>query len=195
MKKLVCFLLVFAAASFTSLHAELEWKTGYVILNSGDSIKGDIKVNTKKELPMFQKVCLRQGENNLKNYKPDQVKEYGYESTRFFARKVDGEMSFLKVLSSGRINLYEFQFEMQRGNDVVVDSDYYIEKNDGASELQKVKSGKFKKTVADMMADNTELVQRVQNDDKKYEIADMRSVVDEYNAWYDQQNGNLQGSR
>jgi hypothetical protein len=192
MKKLLAFVLVFTAASFT-LHAELVWKTGYIILNSGDSVRGDIKVNTKKELSLFQKISLKQGDA-IKNYKPGQVKEYGFESTRFLAKKVDGEMQFLKVLSAGRINLYEFQFEMQHGSDIVVEKEYYIEKNDGTGELQKAKSGKFKKTVAELMADNATLVARVQSDNKKYEIADMQSVVDEYNEWYATQNS-AQGSR
>jgi hypothetical protein len=195
MKKLLSLLLLFSAGTFTSLHAELVYKPGYVVLTTGDSVKGDIRINTKKELPNFQKVAVKIGETT-KTYKPEQVKEYAFETTKFVARKVDGEMQFLKVISSGRINLYELQFEVQRGNDLVIDSEYYIEKNDGSNaELQKAKSGKFKKMVAELMSDNTELVSRVQSDDKKYEIADMQSVVDEYNTWYQQQNGGLQGSR
>jgi hypothetical protein len=195
MKKIFSLLLIFTAGTFASLHAALVYKAGYVLLTTGDSVKGDIRVNTTKELTMFQKVAVKIGDAT-KTYKPEQVKEYSYETTKFVARKVDGEMQFLKVISSGRINLYELQFEVQRGNDLVVDSDYYIEKNDGSNaEPQKVKANKFKKTVAEMMSDNTELVSRVQGDDKKYEIDDMAKVVEEYNTWYDKQNGTLQGSR
>jgi hypothetical protein len=194
MKKTFSLLLLFSVFTISSLHAELVYKTGYVVLLSGDSVKGDIRVNTKKELPLFEKVAVKIGEST-KTYKPEQVKEYGFESTHFVARKVDGEMQFLKVLSAGRINLYELQFEVQRGNDLVVDSEYYIEKNDGTSEMQKAKSGKFKKTVAELMSDNTALVSRVQGEDKKYEIPEMTQVVMEYNSWYEKQNGGLQGSR
>ncbi|HEU4716538.1 MAG TPA: hypothetical protein VFU15_01840 [Bacteroidia bacterium] len=195
MKKHLSLLLLFLAGSFGfSLHAELVWKPGYVILASGDSVKGDVHVNTKKELNMFSRISFRQGEAQ-KTYKPEQVKEYGYDDVKFLARDVDGEKSFLKVLSYGRIILFEYQYEVQRGNDLVVDSDYYMEKNDGSnSGLTKVKMGKFKKLAAEMMSDNTDLVQRVQNDDKKYEITDVQKVIDEYNSWYEQQN-TLQGSR
>ncbi|MBI3509404.1 MAG: hypothetical protein HY064_01990 [Bacteroidetes bacterium] len=193
MKKILSLLFTALFVSGTS-YAELVWKTGYVILNSGDSVKGDIHVNTTKELSLFSKVSLKQGEAT-KTYKPEVVKEFGFEQTRFISRTIDGELSFVKVLSSGRINLYELQYELQRGNEVIVDSDYFIEKNDGSGSLEKVKTGKFKKTVAELMADNTELVARVQNDDKKYEIADIQKVVEEYNTWYQQQNGSLQGSR
>lgn len=194
MKKLFCLLVLFVAGTLTNLHAEMVWKTGYIILTSGDSIKGDIKVNTKKELSLFQKVYFKQGESS-KTYKPEQVKEYGYESNRFLARKIDGEMQFLKVLSYGHIILYEWQYELQRGAEVVVEKEYYIEKNDGTEKIEKTKPGKFKKNVAEYMADHTELVARVQKEDKKYEIADMQSIVAEYNTWYEQESGTLQGSR
>lgn len=194
MKKFFSLLLLFSAGTIGSLHADTVYKSGYVILVSGDSVKGDIRVNTKKELPLFQKVALKQGEVT-KTYKPAQVKEYGFENTQFVARKIDGEMQFMKVISYGRINLYEWQYEMQRGPEVVVESEYYIEKNDGVSELQKAKSGKFKKAVAELMADHSELVARVQEDNKKYEIAEMKQVCDEYNTWYEEQNGSLKGSR
>jgi hypothetical protein len=194
MKKTFSLLLLFTAFTITSLHAGLVYKSGYVVLLSGDSVKGDIRVNTTKELPMFQKVAVKQGEST-KTYKPEQVKEYGFESSRFISRKVDGEMQFLKVLSFGRINLYELQYEEIRGNETVVESEYYIEKTDGSAELQKAKSGKFKKTVAELMADNSELVAKVQDSDKKYEVTEMQQVCDEYNTWYQTQNGSLQGSR
>lgn len=194
MKKALSLLTLFTAFTITSLHAELVYKSGWIVLISGDSVKGDIRVNTKKELPLFQKVAVKNGEST-KTYKPEQVKEYGFETSHFISRKVDGEMQFLKVLSSGRVNLYELQFEEIRGNETVVESEYYIEKNDGTADLQKAKSGKFKKTVAELMSDNTELVTRVQGSDKKYEVAEMQQVCDEYNTWYQTQNGSLQGSR
>ena len=194
MKKLFCLLVLFVAGTLTNLHAEMVWKTGYVILNSGDSIKGDIKVNTKKELTLFQKVYFKQGESS-KTYKPEQVKEYGYENERFLARKIDGEMQFLKVLSYGHIILYEWQYELQRGAEVIVEKEYYIEKNDGSAKIEKTKPGKFKKNVAEYMADHTELVARVQKEDKKYEIGDMQNIIAEYNTWYEQESGSLQGSR
>lgn len=194
MKKLFCLLVLFVAGTVTSLHAEMVWKSGYVILTTGDTIKGEIKINTKKELPLFQKVYLKKGEAT-KTYKPEQVKEYTYENERFISRKIDGEMQFLKVLSYGRIILYEWQFELQRGADLIVEKEYYIETNDGTGKIEKTKPGKFKKVVAERMADHAELVARVQNEDKKYEIGDVQNIVTEYNTWYEQEGANLQGSR
>ncbi|MFM2017329.1 MAG: hypothetical protein RL007_985 [Bacteroidota bacterium] len=179
-------LCVFGA--FSAVKAEYVWKSGYVILNSGDTVKGDIKYNTKKELQLFSKVTLKQGETT-KNYKPDQIKEYGYEEVKFLTRTMDKELVFLKLVSAGKINLFEWQFEVYHGDEIQVEKDYYIENTAGsAKEPEKLKGNKFKKTVAEMMADHTELVSRVEADNKKYEIAEMQSVIEEYNEWAVQNN-------
>jgi hypothetical protein len=193
MKKL-SILFVLLIASYAA-KAELVFKSGYVILTSGDSVKGEIKVNAKKEISHFQKVTMKISETSTKTYKPEQVKEYGFDGNRFLARKMDGEMAFMKVISAGRINLFEWQYEIQRGSDIVVEKEYFIEKNDGSGKMEKAKTGKFKKIVAEYMADHTELVARVEGDSKKYEIGDMQNIVDEYNTWYQEQNGSIQGSR
>jgi hypothetical protein len=188
MKKQALFLLLFVFGAFSAVKAEYVWKSGYVILNSGDTVKGDVKYNTKKELQLFSKVTLKQGET-MKNYKPDQIKEYGYEDVKFLTRTMDKELVFLKLVSAGKINLFEWQFEVYHGDEIQVEKDYYIENTAGsAKELEKLKGNKFKKTVAEMMADHTELVSRVEADNKKYEFAEMQSVVEEYNEWAEQNN-------
>jgi hypothetical protein len=188
MKKIsLLFLLVLGIS--VSAKAEFLWKAGFVVLNSGDTLRGEIKVNAKKELPMFSKISFKMGETT-KMYKPEQITSYGYDDKRFLSRKLEGEMTFLKVLSYGRVIFYELQYEMQRGADLIVDSEYYMEKNDGSGAAPtKVKSNKFKKMVADVMADHTELVEKVQSEDKKYEYNDMVRIVEEYNNWYEEQNG------
>lgn len=82
---------------------------------------------------------------------------------------MDKELVFLKLVSAGAINLFEWQFEMMHGEKTIVDMDYYIEKvGSSEKEPQKLKGNKFKKTVAELMNDNTELVARVEADNKKY---------------------------
>lgn len=194
MKKLLSLTLVLTLGFAVAAKAGIEWKTGYILLSTGDSVKGDIRVNLQKELSNFSKVAIKIGETT-KTYKPEQVKEYAFESEKFVSRTVDGEVQFLKVIVEGPVNLYELQFEMQKGDEMVVDKDYYIEKTGNTTEPQKVKEGKFKKTVAEIMADDATLVAKVQADDKKYEIADIQNVVEEYNTWYSTNNGSYTGSR
>lgn len=196
MQKNLYLVLILVLGSFTAAKAELVWKQGYVLLNSGDTLKGEIKYNTKKELPLFSKVTLKNAEGVQKNYKPEDVKEFAYEGVRFLSRTMDKEPVFLKLVAEGQINLFEWQFEVYHGDETQVEKDFYIEKANGESkEPKKLKGNHFKKTVAEMMADHTDLVARIESEDKKYEIKDMQSVIEEYNDWYADQNSATSGTR
>ena len=196
MKKHLSLVILLVLGTYGITRAELVWKTGYVILNSGDTVKGEIKYNTKKELPLFTKVSLRNAENVTKNYKPDDIREYCYEETHFLTRTMDKELVFLKLVSSGNINLFEWQYEIYHGDQTQVEKDFYIEKIGSAEkEPQKLKGNKFRKMVSELMSDNTELVNRVENDNKKYEINEMQSVIEEYNEWYAEQHNVHSGTR
>jgi alpha-L-fucosidase len=194
MKKQLLFLFIALGFSIAST-AEMVYKSGYVILNSGDTVRGDIKVNTKKELPLFAKVILKQGETS-KTYKPEQVKGYSLDGTQFLTRKLGGEMVFLKVVTSGRIIIFEHQFEVYHGDQTLVEKEFYVEKNDGVSnELVKMKGNKFKKLSAELMSDHSELVAKINQEDKKMEFADMQAYIEEYNSWHNNQSQEARGTR
>jgi alpha-L-fucosidase len=194
MKKQLLFLFISLGFSIACT-AEMVYKSGYVILNSGDTVRGDIKVNTKKELPLFAKVILKQGETS-KTYKPEQVKGYSLDGTQFLTRKLDGEMVFLKVVTSGRILIFEYQFEVYHGDQTVVEKEYYVEKNDGVSnELVKLKGNKFKRLSVELMSDHSELVAKINAEDKKMEFAEMQAYIEEYNSWHSNQSQEARGTR
>jgi hypothetical protein len=191
MKKLFTLALLLASGLFITARAEYVWKSGYVVLNSGDTVKGEVRYNTKKEIDLFSKVQIKLSETEKKSYNAEKVKSYGYEDVKFVARKIGGEMAFVKVLTAGRINIFEFQYELQRGSEIIVEKEYFIENADKqADEPHKLKPGKFKKIVSDLMADHAELVERIQAEDKKYELADCIEIAEEYNEWAASQKGN-----
>jgi len=80
-------------------------------------------------------------------------------------------------LSKGTVNLYEAQIEVYQMNDIKVKSDYYMEKL--AGEFVKIKSGKFKKQVEEVMSDNVEIVKALA--DKKYEYDNIVELFNAYN--------------
>ncbi|MFI5150380.1 MAG: hypothetical protein ACHQRM_11655 [Bacteroidia bacterium] len=177
--------LVLSMVVFSS-NAQMVWKKGYAILNNGDSVKGDIRLNPKKESDAYFKVMVKVTEDNKKNFNATKIKEYSFDSTRFVSRQVEGEFSFVKVLASGSINLYEHLYEWQSGDQIVYKAEYFIEKGN-SKEMVKVKQGKFKKFVEENMADNSSLVKDVQ--DKKYDFEQLTEVVQQYNNWAKTQKG------
>lgn len=158
--------------------AQTKFYRGYVILLNGDTVKGEIKKNTKKEFDNFTRASFRKSEGNeLKTYRADKIKEYVVDGTTFVSRNIDGEQVFVKRLSAGTVNLYEAQVEVLQMNEVKVKSDYYMEK--AAGEFVKIKSGKFKKQIVDVMGDNVEIVKGLE--EKKYDYDNILEVFNTYN--------------
>ncbi|MCW3105488.1 MAG: hypothetical protein JWO09_3928 [Bacteroidetes bacterium] len=162
----------------TKASAQVKYFQGYVILLNGDSLKGEIKKNLKREFDNFTKASFRKKEGaEVKSFTPAKIKEYCVDGTIFVSRNVDGEQVFVKIISKGAVNLYESQIEVMQMNDIKVKSDYYMEKAGG--EFVKVKSSKFKKQMTDAMADNEEIVKAIE--EKKYDYENIVEVVNAYN--------------
>lgn len=164
--------------SSSKVFAQAKYYPGYVILLNGDTLKGEIKVNPKKEFDNFVKAQYRKKENvDMKTYNATKIKEYCVNGVTYVSRNVDGEQMFVKRLSKGAINLYESQIEVLQMNEIKVKSDYYMEKSNG--EFVKIKSGKFKKQVTEAMSDDEVIVKALE--DKKYEYENIVELFEAYN--------------
>jgi hypothetical protein len=158
--------------------AQVKYYQGYVIMLNGDTVKGEIKKNLKKEFDNFTKASYRKKDGGeIKSFAPTKIKEYCVDGTTFVSRNIDGEQVFAKRLSKGNVNLYEAQLEVYQMNEIRVKSDYYMEKS--AGEFVKIKSGKFKKQVEEAMSDNEEIVKALE--DKKYEYENIVELFNAYN--------------
>lgn len=168
-----------AVLNFSSnAFGQAKYFKGYVIMLNGDSLKGEVKKNPKREFDNFTKASFRKKEGSeTKSYSPAKIKEYNVDGITFVSRNVDGEQVFVKRISKGAVNLYEAQMETMQMNEIKVKSDYYMEKSGG--EFVKVKSGKFKKQMADAMSDNEEIVKALE--EKKYDFDNIVEVVEAYN--------------
>jgi hypothetical protein len=186
MKLLKYSLLVCILFSGLEFKAQLLWKKGYVLLVTGDTVRGEIKVNPKKEFDFYSKVMVKRSEEDKKTFNPVKAREFCFEETRFVSRQVEGESSFVKCLSAGAINLYEHQYEWQSGNNIIYKSEYFIEKAN-STEMVKVKSGHLKKIVEEYMGDNASLLKDV--NDKKYDFDQLAEIVQQYNSWFKTQKG------
>lgn len=174
------FFYVFIIVFFTSYSFSQNVK-GYVITLKDDTLRGEIKLNPKKELEVFEKVTLIISATEKKTFKPEKIKAYKTDSAYFVSKKFEDGMMFFKVLSAGKLNLYEYQYYWEKPNkDVVIKSEYYMEKS-GEEKTTKIKQGsKYKKQLAEAMADNTELVKTF--DEKEFDAEDMIEIFNQYNS-------------
>lgn len=162
----------------TSAFAQAKYFPGYVIMLNGDSLKGELKKNPKREFDNFSKASFRKKEGaEVKSFNASKIKEYCVDGTIFVSRNVDGEQVFVKCITRGVVSLYEVQIEVMQMNEIKVKSDYYMERH--GSEFVKVKSSKFKKQMTDAMSDNEEIVKALE--EKKYDYENIVEVVNAYN--------------
>jgi hypothetical protein len=159
--------------------AQASYYKGYVILVSGDTLKGEIKMNPKREFDNFTKASYRKSEGSeIKTFNPKKIKEYYVNGVIYVSRNVEGEQVFMKQLSGGLVNLFEAQIEVYQMNELKIKSDYYMEKV-GETGPVKIKSGKFRKQVEEVMSDNLEIVKGLQ--DKTYDYDNIVEVFNSYN--------------
>lgn len=177
-------LVVLALVCSLSAMAQSAFIPGYVVTTKGDTLKGEIKYNPKKPFLQFRKVSIKISETEMKTLKADKVKKYMMGDTTYISWFLEEEQVFIKCLSTGAITLYEAQFEfINSKNETEIESQFFIQKN-GSAEMEKLKSAKFRKQVAEYVSDNAELVKELE--EKKYEFENLPDVVNTYNEWVKQ---------
>lgn len=158
-----------------------EYFKGYVVNEKGDTIRGEVKYNPKKEQDCFSKVIFRDETGAQKNYKPKKAKAYGFNGQHYVAMEFEGEPKYYRVLVSGDINMYEMMYEMISMNQPVVGSVYYVSHKDD-KHLKEIKESKFKKQMTDYMKDHPEVLDGYE-DGKEFNAESAIAVIRQYNAW------------
>lgn len=159
--------------------AQTKYRKGYVITWKGDTLKGEIESNPKKENDCYRKVKFRAGAGMpLKGFTPERLKEYGMDSLIFIYRKIEDEDVFIKQILFGKIKLYEGRTELLEGTKSTFEPDYFYLKGDEAIVVQD-KPTKFKKQMIALMADNAELIKLIE--EEKYNYGNVIELFKAYN--------------
>lgn len=179
MKKtaLILTLTVFTFSAFS----QVTFVKGYLIDTDGDTLKGEIKMNPKKDFDLFNKVFFKDESGVQKNYKPDKVKGYGFDNKNFISSTYENEPMFYKVLCKGPVMLYEMMYETQIMNEISYKSEYFVARKED-KEYTRLKPVKYKKQLSEFMKDNTDIAQNAE-EEKKFEIEKVMELVNQYNDW------------
>jgi hypothetical protein len=98
------FIILFICAT---CYTQSNFKPGYIIQNSGDTIQGMIDFRDDK---LMGRICtFKSEEGALNSYSPYDIKGFRFNDSRYYvSRNVDGEMLFLEFIVNGLANLYSF---------------------------------------------------------------------------------------
>lgn len=169
------FLLPFLAIS------QQTYVKGYLVTDKGDTLKGEIKTNPKKEPELYTKVFFKDANGMQKTYKPEKTKGYGFGSRRFVAVTADGEGRYFEILVQGTIGLYKTSVEATKMNETVFETLYYLSRA-GDTSPTPVKENKFKKQLQELMKDNPDIAASY-SEEKKFDPEKAAEVIQNYNNW------------
>ncbi|RPI41657.1 MAG: hypothetical protein EHM46_06135, partial [Bacteroidetes bacterium] len=118
----ILFHLVFILIIVPSLYSQEAFSPGYVILNSGDTLHGQVRDRDLSRDAIFKKVRFREEHHGTKRYGPYDIEGYRIGDIEFdsrwfeeeaeffkffyFCRAGVGEKTFLKVLERGELTCY-----------------------------------------------------------------------------------------
>ncbi|MBP3243843.1 MAG: hypothetical protein J6M59_01885 [Bacteroidaceae bacterium] len=174
MKKIILFALL--AVSATMAMAQVNPKSGVIITNSGDTIRGTIDFRTNEKL---SKECefWAEGKTEGKTYKPGDIEGFRFDGNGkyFVTRKlnVDGKprLYFAEFMVKGMMNLYC----------VVENSDehFFFERKDG--EMAKLTSRAFRTTSTLQEVQDKMLEKKEQYGKVKYLLRDSWTAIEDMN--------------
>lgn len=101
-----------------ALYAQTDFKPGYVITNSGDTVFGEIDYRGDK---LMGQLCKFRTNKHIVNYSPSDLVAYRFIDGKYFvSREVADRQVFLEFLIKGQVNIYYLRDE--------VGDHYYIDK-------------------------------------------------------------------
>ena len=73
---------------------------GYIVTEKGDTLKGEAKINPKKEIDNYSKVTFKDDSGVQKMYKPLKLKAYGFKDEHYVSMDSEDERKFYRVLAA-----------------------------------------------------------------------------------------------
>ncbi len=174
-------LLFFCICLMDAVWSQNTFVKGYMINEKGDTLKGEVKLNPKKEIEQYTKLTFKEATGAQKNYKPAKVRGYGFDQNHFVVMEdSEHETKFAKVLTTGPIGFYKLGFEGLKMNTVVLEYEYYLTSAEN-NDKELVKENKYKRQLNEWMRDNVSFLEA--NTDKKFDEQKVLEIINQYNAW------------
>lgn len=119
--KLKNFILLGLLLSFGFINAQNDYRPGYIIKNTGDTISGQI--DYRGDLLMRKQCKFKFNGGDVLKYEPNEIHSFRFIDSKYFiSKEINNEKVFLEYLINGRLNVY-----YMRDHD---GDHYYLESDD-----------------------------------------------------------------
>ncbi len=173
-------LILFLLGCTFSLFSQNTQEKGYIVNMKGDTVRGEIRHNPKKEYDNYEKINFKDEKGLQKNYNPEKIKAFGFADQHYVSFGEGEEAFFYRRLTTGAINMYKFMFQGVRMNQISYESEYYLSKNH--KDLEPLKMRRLKKQLTSWMPENDEFIKDY-TEPKEFDPADIAERINKYNTW------------
>lgn len=158
-----------------------EYHKATVVLNSGDTLKGEILFNNSYE--NYKWLVYRDTLNKQKtDYKTEDVRIFVVDTMVFYPKKLKKKMVFMCLLFNDSLKIYLHRYLSATQYYSGTESMFIYEKPDGQTlEILTSRLFPFKKRVGEFFIDDPELSEKILN--KTYKFDDLYIIAKEYNTW------------
>lgn len=141
---------------------------GYAVMAKGDTLRGEIKFRKKESYA--QNMSVRFPDQNVKSVTPKTAVYVIAGDNEFESYEVPGsqDRAFFKKLVGGKINFYQYDYEMYQFNNTVTKSENYVKKS-GSDELIKINNSNYKKKLGELISDNKEIMAKIEAKDSNFD--------------------------
>lgn len=160
--------IAFSQSSYSQTSNNQATLPGYAVMAKGDTLRGEIKFRKKESYA--QNMSVRFPDQNVKSVTPKTAVYVLAGDNEFESYEVPGsqDRAFFKKLVGGKINYYQYDYEMYQFNNTVTKSENYIKKS-GSDELIKINNGNYKKKLGELMGDNKDIVAKIEAKDSNFD--------------------------
>lgn len=103
------------------IHAQTDFRPGYIIQNAGDTVYGEI--DYRGDLLMSSLCRFKDADNTIYEYSPTDIAAFRFIDSKYFvSREVNHKKVFLEYLIKGEVNMYYMRDDMG--------DHYYVDKED-----------------------------------------------------------------
>lgn len=177
------YFLVFCISSLQWIQAQ-GFVPGKLVLETGDTISGEIYFKSKDGIK--DRFVVKDKEEERSYFKAEEVREIHVDSNLYIKAKPDKETVFLRLLTQGKISLYEYEYLRDFQGQYTKAYDLYFVK-EGSTEFQSLSTSPraWRKQLEELMQDHKDLVKQI--GEKLYAPEHSRKVFELYNRWAAQQ--------